>query len=140
MVYFKINFLIILLFLFSCSSPTRNELNWEERVKNEIKAISIPQFPNKTYALLDYASEVTSISIQKVIDLCNSREGGVVVIPKGTYNNIGKIELKSNVRLHFEDGTKINFSKDKNDFLPMVLTSWEGNDVYNFSLLSDSYV
>jgi len=133
MVYFKINFLIILLFLFSCSSPTRNELNWEERVKNEIKAISIPQFPNKTYALLDYASEVTSISIQKVIDLCNSREGGVVVIPKGTYNNIGKIELKSNVRLHFEDGTKINFSKDKNDFLPMVLTSWEGNDVYNFS-------
>ena len=133
MIYFKIKFLIILLFLFSCSSPTRNELGWEEKLKNEIKAISIPQFPNKTYDLLDHASEVTSISIQKVIDLCNSRGGGVVVIPKGTYNNIGKIELKSNVRLHFEDGTKINFSKNKNDFLPMILTSWEGNDVYNFS-------
>ena len=130
---FKINFLIFLILIFSCSSITDNDINWEEKVKSDILAIPIPQFPKKMYKLLDYSSEVNSVSIQKVIDLCNSQGGGVVVVPHGEYNDIGKIELKSNVRLHFEDGTKINFSKDKNDFLPMVLTSWEGNDVYNFS-------
>ena len=130
---FKVNFLIFLMFIFSCSPNIDKDINWEEKLKSEILAIPIPKFPKKIYNLLDYASDVTSFSIQKLIDLCNSQGGGVVVIPKGTYNNIGKIELKSNVRLHFEDGTKMNFSKDKNDFLPMVLTSWEGNDVYNFS-------
>ena len=130
---FKVNFLIFLMFIFSCSPDTDKDINWEEKVKSEILAIPIPKFPKKTYNLLDYATDVTSFSIQKLIDLCNSQGGGVVVIPRGTYNNIGKIELKSNVRLHFEDSTKINFSKNKNDFLPMVLTSWEGNDVYNFS-------
>ena len=130
---FKVNLLIFLMFIFSCSPNTDKDINWEEKVKSEILAIPIPKFPKKTYNLLDYATDVTSFSIQKLIDLCNSQGGGVVVIPRGTYNNIGKIELKSNVRLHFEDSTKINFSKNKNDFLPMVLTSWEGNDVYNFS-------
>jgi len=130
---FKVNLLIFLIFIFSCSPNTDKDINWEEKVKSEILAIPIPKFPKKTYNLLDYATDVTSFSIQKLIDLCNSQGGGVVVIPRGTYNNIGKIELKSNVRLHFEDSTKINFSKNKNDFLPMVLTSWEGNDVYNFS-------
>ena len=130
---FKVNLLIFLMFIFSCSPNTDKDINWEEKVKSEILAIPIPKFPKKTYNLLDYATDVTSSSIQKLIDLCNSQGGGVVVIPRGTYNNIGKIELKSNVRLHFEDSTKINFSKNKNDFLPMVLTSWEGNDVYNFS-------
>tara|TARA_B100000575_G_scaffold180796_1_gene145142 strand:+ start:1096 stop:2526 length:1431 start_codon:yes stop_codon:yes gene_type:complete len=130
---FKVNLLIFLIFIFSCSPNTDKDINWEEKVKSEILAIPIPKFPKKTYNLLDYATDVTSSSIQKLIDLCNSQGGGVVVIPRGTYNNIGKIELKSNVRLHFEDSTKINFSKNKNDFLPMVLTSWEGNDVYNFS-------
>ena len=130
---FKVNLLIFLIFIFSCSPNTDKDINWEEKVKSEILAIPIPKFPKKTYNLLDYATDVTSFSIQKLIDLCNSQGGGVVVIPRGTYDNIGKIELKSNVRLHFEDSTKINFSKNKNDFLPMVLTSWEGNDVYNFS-------
>ena len=129
----KCNFLIAFTFIFSCSSSIVEYTNWEEEVKKEILAIPIPQFPSKTYKLLDYSSEVSSVSIQKVIDLCNEQGGGMVVVPFGIYNDIGKIELKSNVRLHFEDGTRINFSKDKNDFLPMVLTSWEGNDLYNFS-------
>tara|TARA_B100001287_G_scaffold231251_1_gene202034 strand:- start:271 stop:1728 length:1458 start_codon:yes stop_codon:yes gene_type:complete len=129
----KCNFLIIFTFIFGCSHPIVEYTNWEEEVKKEILAISIPQFPSKTYKLLDYSSEVSSVSIQKVIDLCSEQGGGMVVVPLGIYNDIGKIELKSNVRLHFEDGTRINFSKDKNDFLPMVLTSWEGNDLYNFS-------
>ena len=129
----KCNFLIAFTFIFSCSSSIVEYTNWEEEVKKEILAIPIPQFPSKTYKLLDYSSEVSSVSIQEVIDLCNEQGGGMVVVPFGIYNDIGKIELKSNVRLHFEDGTRINFSKDKNDFLPMVLTSWEGNDLYNFS-------
>ncbi len=133
MINLKYIYLIFILIILSCSNSVINQNDWEEKVKKEITAIAIPKFPSKTFALQDYASEVTSISIQKVIDLCSDQGGGVVVVPRGTYNDIGKIELKSNVRLHFEDGTRINFSKDKNDFLPMILTSWEGNDVYNFS-------
>ena len=131
--YHRIFIMLILLSIFSCSTSDLDDRRWETETKILINSISVPKIPNKKYNILDYASIIESKTIQDVIDICNKEGGGVVVIPKGIYNGIGKIELKSNVRLHFEEGTRINFSTDKNDFLPMVLTSWEGNDVYNYS-------
>ncbi len=123
----------ILLLLVSCNSTVELETDWELQLRKDLATLKISNFPDVKFNILDYANKITSSSIQKTIDLCNSKGGGVVLIPKGIYNDIGKIVLKSNVRLHFETGTVINFSRDKKDFLPMVLTSWEGNDVYNFS-------
>jgi polygalacturonase len=58
--------------------------------------------------------------------------GGVVDVPSGTWLT-GAIKLKSNIELHLESGATILFSQTFSDYLPVVLTRWEGLDVNNFS-------
>ena len=58
--------------------------------------------------------------------------GGVVDVPSGTWLT-GPIVLKSNIELHLESGSTIKFSQTFSDYLPVVLTRWEGLDVNNFS-------
>tara|TARA_B100000941_G_C28506814_1_gene557886 strand:- start:1833 stop:3266 length:1434 start_codon:yes stop_codon:yes gene_type:complete len=126
-------FHVVILICFSCSKNIKEEYNWEQEVKSKTTSISVPLVKDKIYNLSKHKEEITTSVIQKFINTCSSNGGGKVIIPSGEYNNIGKIELKSNVWLHFEKGVVINFSTNKEDFLPMILTSWEGNDVYNFS-------
>ncbi len=40
--------------------------------------------------------------------------------------------LKSHVNLHLEAGAVLFFSSDEADYLPAVLTRWEGTEVYNY--------
>ena len=117
----------------SCFSQSKDNQGWEQKVKTEITSMPLPQFKDTVYNVSDSGAEITTLTIQRFIDDCSKNGGGKVIVPKGEYSDIGKIELKSNVWLHFEKGTVINFSTNKKDFLPMILTSWEGNDVYNFS-------
>ncbi len=72
--------------------------------------------------------------IQQVIDLCSKEGGGRVILPKGKLFSKGPIVLKSNVNLYISEGCELLFSSDENDYLPVVLTRWEGTDVYNYSL------
>jgi polygalacturonase len=58
--------------------------------------------------------------------------GGVVDVPSGSWLT-GAIHLASNIELHMESGATILFSQTFNDYLPVVLTRWEGLDVYNWS-------
>jgi polygalacturonase len=58
--------------------------------------------------------------------------GGVIDVPSGTWLT-GPIVLKSNIELHLESGSTIKFSQTFSDYLPVVLTRWEGLDVNNFS-------
>jgi len=51
----------------------------------------------------------------------------------------GPIVLKSNVNLHVSEGAEILFSTDEKDYLPPVLTRWEGTEVFNFSPLIYAY-
>ena len=46
----------------------------------------------------------------------------------------GSIEIKSNVNLHLEEGTELRFVRNiSNKYYPVVLTSFEGNDTYNYA-------
>jgi polygalacturonase len=56
----------------------------------------------------------------------------VVDVPSGTFLT-GPIHLASNIELHLESGSTILFSQTFADYLPVVLTRWEGLDVNNFS-------
>lgn len=47
----------------------------------------------------------------------------------------GPIHLKSNVNLYLEEGAIIRFSDNPDDYLPAVMTSWEGLECYNYSPL-----
>lgn len=72
--------------------------------------------------------------IQAAVDRCAEMGGGTVVVPKGEWHT-GKIHLRSNINLHLEDGAKLIFSDNPDDYLPVVFTRWEGTECYNYSPL-----
>lgn len=74
------------------------------------------------------------IEIQAAVDRCAEMGGGTVVVPKGEWHT-GKIHLRSNINLHLEDGAKLIFSDNPDDYLPVVFTRWEGTECYNYSPL-----
>ena len=91
----------------------------------------------KTQTVKDYTK-----AIQTAINDANAAGGGRVVIKaeKGatrenpTVYYTGSIEIKSNVNLHLEEGTELRFVRNiSNKYYPMVLTSFEGNDTYNYA-------
>lgn len=65
----------------------------------------------------------TSI-IQKAIDDCSKKGGGVVLLPQGMWLT-GPIVLKSNVNLHIERDAVLQFTSDFNQY-PLVEGNWEG--------------
>ena len=78
-------------------------------------------------------------AIQAAIDDANKAGGGRVVVPATnkegtTVYYTGSIELKSNVNLYLEEGTELRFVRNiSNKYYPMVLSSFEGNDTYNYA-------
>lgn len=51
----------------------------------------------------------------------------------------GALRLKSNVELHLAQGAVIKFSQNPEDYLPVVLTRFEGVELYNYSPLIYAY-
>ena len=123
--------------------PLQAKDNWSRMRKIE-KEIVVPRFLDKTYLITEYGATGDGISdalpaIKKAIDLCSGNGGGKVVLPKGKYFSKGPVVLKSNVNLHLEEGAEILFSPDEKDYLPAVLTRWEGTELYNYSPLIYAY-
>lgn len=81
-----------------------------------------------------YINDVKKNAIQSAVNNCGESGGGTVIVPKGEWQS-GPIHLKSNVRLHLEDGAVIVFSNKFKDYLPPVFTRWEGTECYNYSPL-----
>ena len=97
----------------------------------EMPKLKKPTFPNLSMDITKKGAKQNKLStsaIQKAIDEIAQKGGGVVNIPKGNWLS-GRIELKSNINLHFEDGAELTFSGDIKDYLPVVLTRNEGVDV-----------
>jgi len=108
-----------------------------------IKSIQIPTFPDTNFNIMDFGAVAdgetkNSEAIKKAIEACFNAGGGKVIIPSGTFLT-GPIHLKSNINLHLEDGAIVLFSKDKNDYLPVVHTSFEGIELMNYSPLIYAY-
>jgi len=61
-------------------------------------------------------------AFEKAIAQCKKLGGGTVVVPKGIYTLNGPLHLTSNLRL-----------------LPVVLSSWEGTMLYNYSPMIYAY-
>lgn len=72
-------------------------------------------------------------AVNAAIRECSAAGGGKVVIPTGRYRCEGPLLLASRVELHFEDGAFVKFSRKPEHYLPVVLTRWEGVDLYNYS-------
>lgn len=94
-------------------------------------------YPERDFDIRKYGAKQGKLctdAIAKAITACNKAGGGRVVIPEGEWTT-GAVHLKSNVDLHLSEGSVLVFTDDPADYLPAVMTSWEGLECYNYSPL-----
>ncbi|HLR36950.1 MAG TPA: glycoside hydrolase family 28 protein [Chitinophagaceae bacterium] len=143
-----IRYVIILLLgvvISSCgNNKSASQRNGWDKLAEIRDNIQSPTFPDKDFSIMDYGAVKDSTkdclsAIKKAITACNEAGGGRVIIPSGTYFVKGPIHLKSNVNLHLMKGTVLKFSNNPNDYLPVVLTRFEGIELMNYSPLIYAY-
>lgn len=96
-----------------------------------------PAFPDMSVSIVDFGAKPGGVfknteAINSAIRKISSEGGGKVIVPQGIWLT-GPIILLSNVNLHLEEGAELLFSQDFSDYLPAVLTNWEGSEVYSYS-------
>ncbi|MFR9165752.1 MAG: glycoside hydrolase family 28 protein [Dysgonomonas sp.] len=136
-------FVILLSCNYKTTKITENTAGWD-MIPEIMKNISEPQFRDSTFNITNYGAKSDTLfnslpAILAAINDCNTHGGGKVLIPAGNYLVKGSIILKSHVNLHLEEGARLEFSTDPNDYLPMVLTKWEGTECFNYSPFIYSY-
>jgi polygalacturonase len=125
------------------SAQSDNNTAWKKEYSKVSKQIKEPRFKKAEFNIADYGALpdkpefLNSKIINSTIDLCSSKGGGTVVVPKGTWHT-GPVVLKSNVNLHIAEGAILLFTPDTSQY-PKVLTRWEGMDCYNVSPMIYAY-
>lgn len=121
-------------------SQSADKADWSY-VPQILQAIMEPVFPNRDYVITDFGATEDDArdAILAAIDRANKDGGGRVVLPKGKWFSKGPIHLKSNVNLHISEGAILEFSEEPEDYLPQVITRWEGTEAFNFSPLIYAY-
>jgi polygalacturonase len=110
-----------------------------------VQSVQRPRIPTDVeFKVTDFGAVADGVSdalpaIQKAIDTATEAGGGKVVVPAGTYFCKGPVQLKSNVELNLAEGSKLLFSPDPVDFLPVVKTRWEGTELMGYSPLVYAY-
>ena len=140
MKYIKCKFLVGILFiLYSCQIP-------KTKVPEEIAPFATPfgefnfarpEFPDTVINIIDYGAKdggefMNTQAINNAIRELSASGGGKVVVPAGKWLT-GPVILLSNVNLHLEEEAELIFSQNFDDYLPAVLTNWEGSEVYSYS-------
>ena len=77
-------------------------------------------------------------TIQQRVDSCAAEGGGRVVVAPGTWET-GPIHLRNNVELHLEEGAKLVFSGDPDDYRPLVRSSFAGIECMALSPMIYAY-
>ncbi len=134
------NFKYLFIILFSCVSFAQNNDFPSGKVDSIVRRIQLPVIPSYQINILKLGAKGDSITdnkkaFDKAMALCEKNNGGTIIVPKGIYKINGPIHFVSNVNLKIEKGAKIKFSDNPKDYLPLVLTSWEGTMLYNYSPL-----
>lgn len=119
-----------------------NNPSWK-RADSILSKIAEPSFPDITFNILDFGAvadgkTLNTTAINKAISHASESGGGTVLIPEGAFRT-GAIHLKSNIRLHLEENATVIFSVNPKDYLPLVISRWEGMDCYNYSPLIYGY-
>ncbi|MFI1395539.1 glycoside hydrolase family 28 protein [Streptomyces sp. NPDC020681] len=109
---------------------------WRQ-VPRILARIRPPRFRRRYFLITDYGAVGDGVTkntaaIRRAVEACHRSGGGHVVVPAGRFLT-GAIHLLSNVDLHVSEGGIVAFSPDPADFLPAVLTRWEGTECYNYS-------
>lgn len=138
--HFKL--LIISLLLLSFNNCIA-QINWDN-AETIIRNLNPVLFPKKTYQITDFGAVANNQTPCKkafdtAISQCSENGGGTIIVSKGDYYMDGPLVLKSNVCIQLEEDATLNFSSNEKDYLPAVLTRWEGTELYNYSPLIYAY-
>lgn len=133
--------LAAVILLCSCNNQKAGqelEANWN-MVNEILEQINAPVFPDVTFNIIDFGAVSDGVTlntnaINQAIITCSNEGGGMVLVPPGVFHT-GAVHLKSNVNLHVSEGATLLFSRDPQDYLPLVFTRFEGNEVMNYSPL-----
>ncbi|AYN04133.1 glycoside hydrolase family 28 protein [Flavobacterium sp. 140616W15] len=138
----KYSFLLVLLLSLNSFAQTIDYPT--NKVDSIVSRIKLPVIPSYQINVVTLGAKGDSISdskpaFEKAMAMCKKNNGGTIRVPKGIYKLNGPIHFVSNVKLVIEKDAKIKFSDNPNHYLPMVLTSWEGTMLYNYSPLVYAY-
>ncbi|WP_348823060.1 glycoside hydrolase family 28 protein [Flavobacterium aestuarii] len=138
----KYKFLIIFFLALQCAAQKNNFPS--DKAEEIIKRIQLPVIPSFKIEITKLGAKGDSVSnskpaFDKAMALCKKNNGGTIIVPRGIYTLNGPIHFVSNVNIQIEKGAKIRFSDNPEHYLPMVLTSWEGTMLYNYSPLIYAY-
>jgi polygalacturonase len=122
----------------------RDALAWQQaagdpwaRAAQIVKSITVPTFASRDFDITKFGAvgdgtKACTDAIRKTIAACRAAGGGTVVVPDGRFVT-GAIRLESGVNLHLAAKATLAFSPDAHDYLPLVLTRWEGVELMNYA-------
>lgn len=105
-----------------------------------LRTIQLPAIPARDFVITEFGARAGGSTdarpaIMAAIRKAAKAGGGRVVIPRGQWLSKGPIHLASNINLHISDGATLLFSPEARHYLPLVLTRWEGTELYSYSPL-----
>lgn len=133
---------IVVLFM-SCDSRSADYRIISVEAPFPMKPICEYIFPERDYVITDFGAVadtmyVNTEAIKQAVQACSKAGGGRVVIPAGEWVT-GPIHLANNVNLHLKKDALVRFTDNPKDYLPAVMTTWEGMECYNYSPLVYAY-
>ncbi|GAA0740879.1 glycoside hydrolase family 28 protein [Gaetbulibacter jejuensis] len=136
-------FVCLILFLITVHIKAQEQYNRDSIVASIERQILLPTIPEYTVQITDFGAKGDGVkdcksAFDKAMKVCSKQNGGTIVVPEGIYKINGPIHFVSHVRLHLEEGATLVFGTNPKDY-PMVLTSWEGTTLYNYSPMIYGY-
>ncbi|MBB6270777.1 polygalacturonase [Pedobacter cryoconitis] len=119
-------FLSVFMVVFAFQAKSQNKQAYSF---DNLPVVKMPVFKRDTLSVVDYGAvndgiTLNTVSINRAITACNKKGGGVVLIPAGIWLT-GPVELKSNVNLHLQKNSLLQFTKDMDQY-KLVEGNWEG--------------
>lgn len=121
----------------ACNKPSSNN-DREQKLQEILLNISPPQIPSYTINIKNLGATGDSTTnckpaFEKAFASATQHGGAHIIVPRGVYFIKGPLHLVSNICLDLQKGARLSFSEQPTDYLPEVLTSWEGTFLYNYS-------
>ncbi|MDT0688898.1 glycoside hydrolase family 28 protein [Salegentibacter sp. F188] len=130
--------IVLVIFMITNIMSAQLDETAREKVMGEIiNRIELPAIPDYTISIMQFNAKGDSLTdnkqaFDKAMQAIKENGGGTIVVPKGIYNINGPIHFVDNVNLKLEEGARLKFGSNPKDY-PLVLTSWEGTMLYNYS-------
>ena len=109
------------------------------RLAINVVSFATPSFPKRSVDITQFGAIGNGThncggAINTAIESLHAKGGGTVRIPPGVWFT-GRVQLRSNIHLHLDEGAVLRFSDDPRQYLPAVPVRAFGQDCLNYSPL-----